>query len=64
MSVEVESRSVVREYEVPRKSEMVELPLLLPQRQLAELEQAARRHGLTVGQMLRRLIAAYLHEPA
>ena len=44
--------------------EMVELALLLPDRQLQELEVAAHDHGLTTGQMIRRLIAAFLHEPA
>jgi hypothetical protein len=43
---------------------MVELALLLPDWQLHELETVARDHGLTTGQMIRRLIAAYLHEPA
>lgn len=36
--------------------EVVELPLLLPRWQALELEDAARRRGLTTGQMLRRLI--------
>jgi hypothetical protein len=44
--------------------EMVELSLLLPQQQLVQLESAARSQGLTTGQMLRRLINAFLHEPA
>jgi hypothetical protein len=44
--------------------EMVELSLLLPAWQLAQLESAARGQGLTTGQMLRRLINAFLHEPA
>jgi hypothetical protein len=37
--------------------EVVELPLLLPRRQAEALEAAARRRGLTTGQMLRRVIA-------
>jgi hypothetical protein len=45
-------------------ADMVELSLLLPGRQLAQLETVARRQGLTMGQMLRRLITAFLHEPA
>jgi hypothetical protein len=45
-------------------ADMVELSLLLPGRQLAQLETAARSQGLTTGQMLRRLITAFLHEPA
>jgi hypothetical protein len=44
--------------------DVVELSLLLPQQQLLELESAARSQGLTAGQMLRRLIRAFLHEPA
>lgn len=42
---------------------MIELSLLLPNKQLLELEAAARSHGVSTGQMLRRLINAYLHEP-
>jgi hypothetical protein len=48
----------------PGNGEMVELALLLPNWQLQELEMAAHDHGLTTGQMIRRLIAAFLHEPA
>jgi hypothetical protein len=44
--------------------EMVELSLLLPEWQLVQLESAARSQGLTTGQMIRRLINAFLHEPA
>jgi hypothetical protein len=40
--------------------EMVELPLLLPGRQAEALEAAAHRRGLTVAQMIRRLIRAFL----
>lgn len=36
--------------------EVVELPLLLPRWQAMELEDAARRRGMTTGQMLRRMI--------
>lgn len=36
--------------------EVVELPLLLPRWQAAALEAAARRRGMTTGQMLRRVI--------
>jgi hypothetical protein len=35
---------------------LVELPLLLPLAQVALLERQARQRGLTLGQMLRRLI--------
>lgn len=40
--------------------EVVELPLLLPRWQALELEAAARRRGMTTGQMLRRLIGDVL----
>jgi len=43
---------------------VIEVPLLLPERQLEELENAARCQGLTTGQMIRRLIGAFLREPA
>jgi hypothetical protein len=38
----------------------LELPLLLPNLHWTALEAAAQRQGLTMGQLLRRLIAAYL----
>ena len=37
-------------------SELVELLLLLPSAQVAHLETAAQERGLTVGQMLRRIV--------
>jgi hypothetical protein len=40
--------------------EVVELPLLLPRWQAVELEAAARRRGMTTGQMLRRVIGEML----
>src|SRR5438477_638158 len=40
--------------------EVVELPLLLPRWQALELEAAARRRGMTTGQMLRRMIGDVL----
>lgn len=45
-------------------SEMTELRLLLPERQLRALELAACCHGLSVGEMLRRMLGEFLHEPA
>jgi hypothetical protein len=36
--------------------EVVELPLLLPRWQAIELEAAARKRGMTTGQMIRRVI--------
>jgi len=44
----------------PPGEECLELPLLLPAWQLALLERAASHQGLTVGQLLRRLIWNYL----
>lgn len=38
-------------------SEVVEMPLLLPRRQVAALEVIARRNGLTTGQLIRRVIS-------
>jgi hypothetical protein len=43
-------------------AEVTELPLLLPSGEASALEQAARRRGLTVGQMLRQLVREFLHE--
>lgn len=40
--------------------EVVELHLLLPQWQAVALEAAARRRGMTTGQMLRRVIGELL----
>ncbi len=40
--------------------EVVELPLLLPRWQALELEAAARRRGMTTGQMIRRVIGDML----
>lgn len=40
--------------------EVVELPLLLPRWQAVELEAAARRRGMTTGQMIRRVIGEML----
>lgn len=37
-------------------NEVVELPLLLPRWQAQVLEAAARRRGMTTGQMMRRVI--------
>ncbi len=46
----------------PRGAEVMELPLLLSAGDATALERAARLRGLTVGQMLRRLIREFLHE--
>jgi hypothetical protein len=37
-------------------AEIVEIPLLLPRWQILALESVAEEHGLTTGQMLRRMI--------
>jgi hypothetical protein len=49
---------------VPAEAEVVELELLLPTREVAALERAAQQQGLTVGQVLRRLVRDFLREPA
>jgi hypothetical protein len=64
MSVELEPRLTVRDPQFALDGDVMELSLLLPSRQLLELENAAQNQGLTTGQMLRRLINAFLHEPA
>jgi hypothetical protein len=46
-----------------RDAEVVELRLLLPTRQAAALEAAAHQRGLTVGQMIRRLLRDSLDVP-
>jgi hypothetical protein len=57
-------RASTLEQEVSRiDTDMVELSLLVPQGQLAELERLAEEQGLTLGQVLRRLIKAFLQEP-
>jgi hypothetical protein len=42
--------------------EVVELPLLLPKWQAVELEAAARQRGMTMGQLLRRVIRQALDD--
>jgi hypothetical protein len=44
-------------------TDMTELSLLVPTWQLDQLEQLARDQGLTLGQIIRRLINAFLQEP-
>lgn len=39
------------------ESDVVELPILLPDWQVTALERAAQERGMTVGQLLRRLFA-------
>jgi hypothetical protein len=43
--------------------DMTELRLLLPELQLRALERVARGQGLSTGELLRRVLAAFLHEP-
>ncbi len=40
-----------------QQSDVVELPILLPEWQVAALEEAAKDRGMTIGQLLRRLFA-------
>jgi hypothetical protein len=47
----------------PPDGEVVELLLLLPEWQASALEAAARSHGLTVGQMVRRLVRDFCAVP-
>jgi len=42
--------------------DVVELPLLLPKWQAVELEAAARQRGMTMGQLLRRVIRQALDD--
>lgn len=44
-------------------TDMTELLLLVPKWQLDELQELAEDRGLTLGQVLRRLINAFLQEP-
>ena len=44
--------------------EVVELPLLLPKWQAVELEAVARQRGMTMGQLLRRVIRQVLDDSA
>jgi hypothetical protein len=48
----------------PLDSEVVELALLLPRWQAEALETAAHAHGLTAGQLLRKLVGATLRDGA
>lgn len=47
---------------IRQDQEVVELPLLLPKWQAVELEAAARERGMTMGQLLRRVIRQVLVE--
>lgn len=47
----------------PFDAEVAELPLLLPERHLRELERIAHSQGLSAGELLRRIVGAFLHEP-
>jgi hypothetical protein len=40
-----------------QQSDVIELPILLPEWQVVALEEAAKDRGMTVGQLLRRLVA-------
>lgn len=45
---------------LPVDDEVVELTLLLPRRRLALLETLAHQQGLTLGQLVRRMIQTYI----
>jgi hypothetical protein len=63
MSESVEVVLVAPEGLSALNGEVSELPLLLPAGDVLALEQEARRRGLTVGQLLRRLVRDFLREP-
>ena len=44
----------------PQAGEIVEVPLLLSAGQMSALETAAHRHGLTAGEMVRRLLDQFI----
>jgi hypothetical protein len=46
------------------ETDFTELSLLLPSWQLLALDELAQRQGMSVGQLLRRLIGNMLHEMA
>lgn len=48
----------------PSADDVIELPVLLPEWQVAALEEAARDRGMTVGQLLRKLFADLFPRPA
>jgi hypothetical protein len=56
-------RAVV-DREPPPDPDVAEILLLLPAAQAAELEETARRHGLTLARVLRALINEYLRRSA
>ena len=43
--------------------EVIELPILLPEWQVAALEEAARDRGMTIGQLIRRLFSDLFPRP-
>jgi hypothetical protein len=48
-------------YAFPNQPNVVEVGLFVHRRELAVLETAARRAGLTIGELMRRLICDFLH---
>jgi len=42
------------------RDEMIDLQLLLPRRRLEALEEAAFRRGLSTGELIRRVVSAFL----
>jgi len=55
---------VYRKEICPLDGDMAEIILLVSNGQTAALETVARERGLTVGQMIRRLIRSFLRQPA
>jgi hypothetical protein len=53
-----------RDAEAPFDQDVVSVELLLPLRQVAALEEAAWRRGLTAGQLFRRLLGDFLDRGA
>lgn len=51
------STTTTASYAPVQQSDVIELPILLPEWQVVALEEAAKDRGMTVGQLLRRLVA-------
>ena len=49
--------------QLQQSSDVVELPILLPDWQVSALEEAARERGMTIGQLLRRVFSELFPRP-
>jgi hypothetical protein len=58
----IERRSAAKDEDAFPAGDVVELGLLIPIETVAALESAARRRGLTLGEMLRRLVGDFLKQ--